>query len=135
MRKDHGPKVSKKVNDIEFEIAFIENILKKSPDFIEGLTVIGDLYTKAGMWQKGLDVDLKLSQLRPDDPMVYYNLACSYALLNQNQPSLAALTKAIDLGYDDFEYLKTDDDLENLFKDPDVQHYIRQLEKTKKSSG
>ncbi len=132
MRKEHGPKVSKKTNDIEFEIAFYESILKGTPDFIEALSVIGDLYTKAGMWQKGLDVDLRLVKLRPEDPMIYYNLACSYALLNQNQPSLASLTKAIELGYDDFEYLKTDGDLENLFKDPDVQHYIRQLEKSKK---
>lgn len=134
MRKEHGPKAPKKSNDIEFEIGFYENILKGAPDFIEALTVIGDLYTKAGMWQKGLDVDLRLVKLRPEDPMVHYNLACSYALLNQTQASLASLTKSIELGYDDFEYIKADGDLENLFKDPDVQHYIRKLEKSKKAT-
>lgn len=133
MRKEHAPKAPKKSNDIEFEIGFYENVLKGAPDFIEALTALGDLYTKAGHWQKGLDVDIRLAKLRPEDPMVQYNLACSYALLNQNQLSLAALTKAIECGYDDFEYLKNDADLENLFKDPDVVHYIRELEKGKKS--
>lgn len=132
MRKEHAPKSPKKSNDIEFEIAFFENVLRGAPDFIEALTAIGDLYTKAGLWQKGLDVDVRLAQLRPDDPLVHYNLACSYALLNQNPASLSSLTKAIELGYDDFDYLKNDSDLENLFKDPDVVHYIREIEKGKK---
>lgn len=132
MRKEHAPKAPKKSNDVEFEIAFYENVLKGAPDFIEALIAIGDLYTKAGRWQKGLEVDIKLAKLRPEDPMVHYNLACSYALLSQNQLSLASLTKAIELGYDDFDYLKSDGDLENLFKDPDVVHYIRELEKSKK---
>jgi tetratricopeptide (TPR) repeat protein len=132
MRKEHAPKVSRKKEDIDFEIAFYESILKATPDFIEALSAIGDLYTKAGLWQKGLDVDLKLSRLRPEDAIVFYNLACSYALLNQTRAALVALTQAIDFGYDDFEHLKTDTDLENLLKDERFQQYIKQLEKKKK---
>ena len=132
MRKEHTPKVSRKKEDIDFEIAFYENILKDTPNFIEALSAIGDLYTKAGLWQKGLDVDLKLSHLREEDGIVFYNLACSYALLNQTRAALGALTKAIDFGYDDFEHLKTDTDLDNLLKDEHFQQYIKQLEKKKK---
>ncbi len=132
MRKEHAPKTPRKKDDIDFEIAFYESILKDTPGFIEALSAIGDLYTRAGYWQKGLDVDLKLIQLRPDDPIVSYNLACSYSLLNQPRPALSALSKAIDLGYDDFAYLKTDPDLENLLKDEHVQTYIKGVEKKKK---
>ncbi len=127
------PKVSRKRNDTEFEIAFYENILKDSPYFIEALVVLGDLYTKAGLWQKGLEVDITLSQLRPQDPIVFYNLACSYALLNQTRPALASLTKAIDLGYDDFNHLKKDEDLRNLLKDEHFQQFIKHI--TKKKAG
>jgi tetratricopeptide (TPR) repeat protein len=132
MRKEHAAKLSRKKEDIDFEIAFYENILKNTPNFFQALTVIGDLYTRAGLWQKGLDVDLKLSQLRPEDPVVFYNLACSYALLNQTRAALSALTRAIDFGYDDFEHLKGDTDLDNLLKDEHFQQYIKQLEKKKK---
>jgi len=132
MRKEHAPKASRKKEDADFEISFYENILKDTPNFIEALSAIGDLYTKAGLWQKGLDVDIKLSHLRPEDAIVFYNLACSYALLNQTRAALGSLTKAIDYGYDDFEHLKGDSDLDNLFKDEHFQQYIKQLEKKKK---
>ena len=67
-----------------------------------------------------------------EDALVFYNLACSYALLNQTRAALGALTKAIGLGYDDFEHLKGDTDLDNLLKDEHFQQYIKQLEKKKK---
>ena len=95
MRKEHAPKVSRKKEDIDFEIAFYENILKDTPNFIEALSAIGDLYTRAGLWQKGLEVDIKLSHLRPEDAIVFYNLACSYALLNQTRAALGAHTVTI----------------------------------------
>ncbi len=133
MRKEHTPKVSKKKDDVEFEIAFYENILKQTPDFIEALIAIGDVYTRAGFWQKGLEVDLKLSRLRPDDAIVFYNLACSYALLNQTRPALSALSKAIELGYNDFKHLREDPDMENLLKDQQVQEFLAQVERKRKS--
>jgi len=42
---------------------------------------LGNAYTENGMYAKGLLVDLKLSRLKPNDPLVHYNLARSYALL------------------------------------------------------
>ncbi len=134
MRKEHAPKTPRKKDDIEFEIQFYEKILADTPNFIEALRVIGDLYTRAGYWQKGLEVDLRLSELKEDDAMVFYNLACSYALLNQARLALKAISKAIELGYDDFQYLLTDPDLESLLKDEHVRAFIKQLEKKKKPS-
>ncbi len=133
MRKEHAPKLPRKKDDLEFEIAFYENVLKDAPDFIEALSAIGDLYTRVGLWQKGLDVDIKLSKLRSEDAIVFYNLACSYALLNQPRASLNALNKAIDLGYDDFEYLFTDEDLANLLKDEHIKEHFKKKAKKKKS--
>ena len=54
-------------DDIEFEIEFYESVLKGAPNFAQALSVLGDLYTRAGFWQKGLDVDVQLSKLRPHD--------------------------------------------------------------------
>ncbi len=134
MRKDHAPKASRKKDDAEFEIAFYEGILRNAPDFIQALAAVGDLYTRTGHWQKGLEADLRLEGLRPQDPVVLYNLACSYALLNQTRLSLSALSKAIEFGYDDFAHLRNDADLENLLKDEHVQTFIKELEKKKRTS-
>ena len=78
---------------------------------------LGSAYTKKGFYREGLKVDLHLSKVRPKDPIVHYNLACSYSLLGDTTKALEALKKAIVLGYDDFSYLKKDKDLENLRKD------------------
>ena len=58
--------MSGKKEDFEFEINFYENILKERPDFVEALMALGDLYTKAGFYEKGLSIDKRLTRLRPD---------------------------------------------------------------------
>ena len=111
----------------DFEIKFYEGILKNSPDFIEALIALGDLYTKKGFYKKGLKIDLRLARLRPEDSIVFYNLACDYSLLNQTSKALEVLKKAISLGYDDLNYLKKDKDLENLKRDERFEKFLSLL--------
>lgn len=113
--------------DLDFEIGFYEKLLKKKPDYIEALIVLGDTYTKRGFYQKGLEIDKRLTRLKPDDPVVFYNLACSYSLLNLIDEACAVLKKAIELGWRDFRWLKKDPDLENLRKDPKYNQLIEGL--------
>ena len=94
-----------------FEIRFYEELVDSQPDFIEALSCLGDAYTKGGLFAKGLEIDLRLIELKPDDPIVYYNLACSHSLLGNIDAAFGALKKAILLGYDDFSYLAKDEDL------------------------
>ena len=54
-----------------------------------------------------------------------YNLACSYSLLGELDLAFSTLKKAIDLGYDDFGYLRIDPDLENLRKDERFQLILK----------
>jgi len=106
-----------KASDIDFEIKFYENILKESPDFVEALMVSGELYTRAGFYEKGLGVDQRLSRLRPEDGTVFYNLACSYSLLNRIDEAVSSLARAIDLGYREWQFMSSDPDLKNLHGD------------------
>jgi tetratricopeptide (TPR) repeat protein len=124
--------MSKPQDDIDFEIGFYENTLKESPDFIEAMMALADLYTKKGLYREGLQLDERLSRLRPDDSMVFYNLACSYSLLNNPYAALSAAKKAIELGYDDFDYLYNDPDLTNLLKDKDFLQYLKDAQKKKR---
>lgn len=120
-------KEKSKESDLDFEISFFEKLLRKRPDFIQALTALGNAYTKRGDLQKGLDIDLRLSRLRQDEPVVYYNLACSYCLLGKIDDAFLNLKKAIALGYEDFEYLQRDPDLENLRKDRRFQDLFKEL--------
>ena len=115
------------IADIDFEIQFCEGVLQKKPDFVEALTALGELYTRKGLFEKGLMVDEKLVQLKPDDPFVFYNLACSYSLLNEINKSFRSIRKAINCGYQNFEHLERDHDLANLRRDSRFQHYYSRI--------
>lgn len=121
-------------NDTDFEIRFYENILKESPDFIETMMALADLYTKKGLYREGLELDERLARLRPEEPIIFYNLACSYSLLNDQYAALNAIKKAIELGYDDFDHLYSDSDLANLMADEEFRKYLKNIQKKQKSS-
>ena len=103
--------------DLDFEISFYEKLLRKNPNFTNALIALAEAYTRSGRYKQGLEIDQRLVKLRPKDPIVHYNLACSYSLLKMANLSLSALKKAIDLGYRDFAFIGKDPDLEFIKKD------------------
>ena len=100
-----------------WEIAFYEDILRRDPNYVEVLMQLGNLYTGRKQYDKGLRVDERLATLKKDDPIVHYNLACSYALLKQVDPAFRALSKAVGLGYRDVEHMQRDEDLDGIRSD------------------
>lgn len=118
-----------KTNDdnMDFEIEFCERLLQKRPHFIQALSLLGDLYTKKGSYLKGLKVDEMLSLLKPHDPVVLYNLACSYSLLNEKDKALCSIKQAINCGYDDFDHIESDTDLDNLRSDSRFRKYFLRI--------
>ncbi len=100
------------------ELAFLEKVAARLPDDLEVLQALADLYTKTGKYAEGLAIDLRLSLLLPSDDLVWYNLGCSFALTGKPDEAFDALAKSIDLGYGDYDWMKTDPDLGNLHADP-----------------
>ena len=118
--------------DLDFQMNFFEAILRDHPDYADVLIALGEIYTKKGYYKKGLKVDKKLSRLRPDNPLVHYNLACSFSLLGDLSASLQAMERAIGLGYEDFAFMRQDPDLENLRKDGRFEELVRRLSADKR---
>ena len=101
----------------DFELTFFERLVKNNPDFVDALIPLAEVYTRKGMYEKGLKIDRKLAHLRKEDPMIHYNLACSLALVGEKEDALSALEHSIGLGYRDFDYMKKDSDLKILRED------------------
>ena len=97
--------------DLDVKIQFMEGIVRRDPEYIEALQLLGDHYTQRGQYGQGLKVDEQLSRLEPANPLVFYNLACSYSLIGEVDLAATALEKAIALGYRDFKWLAKDPDL------------------------
>jgi len=96
----------------DFEIEFYERIRERNPDNVDVLLVLGDLFSEKKWHRRALQVDLKLVELLPASPLVFYNLACSYALTQQITESLGALKLAIAAGFSDFDHLEQDADMD-----------------------
>ena len=109
------------------ELSFLEKVANRLPEDVEILQALADLYTKTGNYKEGLDIDIKLSHQLPNDDLVWYNLGCSYSLMNQADESFEALTKAVELGYSDYDWMKTDPDLNKLHSDPRFESLLSWL--------
>jgi tetratricopeptide (TPR) repeat protein len=127
--------VKKKVSraeqrDLDTKIQFMEGLLRRDPNYVDALQLLGDHYTERGRFVEGLQVDERLASLEPKNPLVFYNLACSYSLTDEFDRALFALNHAIELGYHDFKWLAKDPDLKKLRAQPafaELKEKIRQL--------
>src|SRR6478735_6998222 len=108
----------KEVRELDVKITFMEGVVRRDPKYVEALQILGDHYTQRGKFDHSLKVDEQLSRLEPRNPLVFYNLACSYSLNSEFNLAAAALEKALQLGYRDFKWLAKDPDLRRLRKHP-----------------
>ena len=120
---------AKDPRELDVEISFLEGLVRRDPAYVEALQILGDDYTQRGRIEEGLRVDQQLSQLEPQNPLVFYNLACSLSLAGKLDEAAQAVESALDLGYRDFKWLARDPDLKALRKHP---HYARLREKMRR---
>lgn len=116
--------------DLDTKIEFIEGLVRRDPNYVDALQILGDHYTQRGRITEGLKVDERLANLEPQNPLVFYNLACSYSLSGDFAQAAGALEKALLLGYRDFDWLAKDPDLKPLRANTaydDLKMKIRQL--------
>jgi tetratricopeptide (TPR) repeat protein len=103
---------------LEFEISIYEKASEWEPRDEEILDALGHAYTARGRYEKGLEVDQRLTEIDPVNPTYVYNLACSLSLLGRIDESFAALERAIDVGFRDSRLLAADPDLKAVRTDP-----------------
>ena len=70
------------------------------------------------------------AESKPKDPQAAYNAARVYARLGDADQALTWLNKALELGYDQFDYLSLDPSLVNLKKDP---RFLKLLEERRRA--
>ena len=115
-------------NQLDFELDFFSGVLARHADYVDVLRIMGNLLTLKGRFAEGLQVDKRLVQLRPNDALAHYNLACSYALLKRAELSIKTLRRAVELGYRDFRYMREDHDLDSVRHDPRFRQLLREYE-------
>ncbi|MFP4040651.1 MAG: tetratricopeptide repeat protein [Desulfosudaceae bacterium] len=103
----------------------LETALRQTPGNPALLLSLGLLHAESGHLTVATGYLEQLSILMPDNARIYYNLACLYARRNKIPSAAAALRKAIDNGYDRWQHLQSDKDLENLRR---TDYYVEVLQ-------
>ncbi|MBN8247978.1 MAG: hypothetical protein J0L84_11100 [Verrucomicrobia bacterium] len=108
----------RKARDLDIEIGFLEGLIRRDPHYVEALELLGDGYSMRGRAEDSLAVDERLRSLKPQDPVVRFNLACSLALSGEGERACVELELALELGFRDFSSLRRDPDLACARKHP-----------------
>jgi tetratricopeptide (TPR) repeat protein len=114
-------------SQVDFEIELYRQLLKRDPHYVDVMRVLATNLAAKGLHDESLDVDERLVRLRPNDQVALYNLACSYSMVGLVDASLELLRRAIESGYDEFEYMQHDADLETLRRDPRFKELLVSL--------
>ncbi len=88
--------------------------LSIQPGFIPALNSLALVYTAKMQYDMAISMFKRIISLRPDASGVYYNIACVFAMEKRKKDSIEWLKKAINRGYNNWEMIKTDEDLKNI---------------------
>ena len=121
--------------DLDTRIEFMEGLVRRDPDYVDALQLLGDHYTQRGRYVEGLKVDERLVRLEPHNAVVFYNLACSYSLTDQFDRAALALERALQLGYRDFHWLAKDPDLKKFRRQPAYERIKARIRRLKIKIG
>ena len=81
----------------------------------------GMAYAKMGQYDEAKAKFERLEELLPEEGLAYRDWAAYYALKGEPEKALDNLEKAIELGYDNWEWVETDDSLDELREHPRYQ--------------
>jgi non-specific serine/threonine protein kinase len=96
------------------------------PDDSRAIYFMAGTYAEIGDKEKAVVWGQKSIALDPEDPAIYYNLACMYSILDEIDNALDMLEKAIEKGFAAKSWIENDGDLRPLRTHP---RYIEMLKK------
>lgn len=99
--------------------------LKHDKNLQEVYTNLSTAYLKGGKYIDALKVIRDLEKRQPQNPLVHYNLACYYSLVEETVSALKSLQQAVKLGFKSKQQIQTDSDLKNLRNDKSFQGWFQ----------
>ena len=86
-----------------------------------------------GKTEQAVNAIKAIVKANAEDAGEYYNLACLYSLANMKSEAIAALQRAVELGYKSYHHIQLDRDLDNIRTEADLQRILNLLTKSRVS--
>jgi predicted esterase len=97
--------------------------------FVASLSEEADALSRRKQYGAAADNFALMALILPNNPRVFYNLACAYALNRDRSRALDALKRAVEKGFKDAATLERDKDLDALRDDPAYKQIVEELRK------
>lgn len=99
-------------------VKLIEQRLDLNPDDARAFNLGATTLMKLGNTQRALKFAAMSLSIEPDDPLILYNVACMYALMDKREDALAYLERAVRNGFGHKESMANDPDLDSIRRTP-----------------
>ena len=99
-------------------LQLIENHLELHPDDSRALLIGASFYAQLGNPEKAADYAARGLAVDPEDPIVLYNVACTFVDLGRIPEALDALERSVRSGYGNKAWLEHDGDLDAIRSEP-----------------
>lgn len=101
--------------------AALEAHLHKVPEDARARMLLAGNYAALNRLEEALRETNLAITLRPNEPNVLYNAACTFCLMGKRPEGLGALRRAWETGWRDSDYVRRDPDLVILHDDPEFE--------------
>jgi serine/threonine protein kinase/Tfp pilus assembly protein PilF len=99
--------------------------LQKHPDEGRAYIYYAVNLAEVGRTEEAKQAAAKAIELSPTEPLMFYNAACFYSRIGENKLAVDALKGAVSAGFEYYDWIKADPDLENIRSEPG---YLKLLE-------
>ncbi|HEY6192735.1 MAG TPA: protein kinase [Bacteroidota bacterium] len=99
--------------------------LSLHPDDARGHIFFAITLVRSGRIEEGKARASRAIELSPNDPLMFYNAACFYSTVGDKALALESLRNALDSGYEFYEWIKRDPDLDSIRNEPE---YLRLMD-------
>jgi len=99
----------------------IEEQVAKVPEDARARSLLANFYSQIGRTEDAVREMQFAVALRPTDPTLHYNTACTYCALGRKAEALESLRKAWEFGYRDSVWVRRDPDLLLLHDEPEFE--------------
>jgi Flp pilus assembly protein TadD len=99
-------------------VSLIEERLELNPDDARAWNLGAAILATLGDTERAMEFARKSVAIDPDDPMLLYNVACTYSVLGRTEESLTSLEHAVDKGYGHKDWVEHDPDFDSIRDTP-----------------
>ena len=108
-------------------VKLIEQRLDLNPDDARAFNLGATTLMKLGNTPRALEFAAMSLSIEPDDPLILYNVACMYALMDKREDALAYLERAVRNGFGHKESMANDPDLDSIRRTPWFQAIVQAM--------